>query len=1097
MTHQNKRVGWSVPMEDEEVPWNPTGLLVRKSITEADYIHTTQYNPTTSTSTIDPAKKTEQPPVTKRQRREHKKAESHDPYHFFELEKPQDDGDADIMEEDKDRALKCWHSLPDKEKQRRKSLDSVLSKLQTRNVLNSALHPVWGALSGLIHTKDKNKFADCYAQVMKEADIPLMEVDDDEYYERKDRERRRRHKRKAQKEQKIELPDDVPKRPAGLENGKWVYARLNLSNDESSKYKRNEQETQEDDDVHHSRPALELHLEFYRTSWLDSELATFHKPRVGFHRNAASCLHLPFEDGVPTSSQAILLEHLPALAESSDAHLGSSSGFTQQIESVSGLSALMNDLLIMEYIEEQPPLLANIGMATAIRNYYWPLEGNKDVPPTPKFGREPITRTPQEFTTVFLALKQGELTPMTENNLFKAQLFPHEPDPLNTARTFLLIAREAEVKQRNYKPVQFFIRKMPIVCTVGNQQPQYVVPAPQAHDDKKIERDRLWVYLNRKLQKNEVKVNIGGNIEEVKYTNRLKKRDIEADFKALGNDTIRAVLKPIAEYSKGEIGEGAVYTARSDYTYPSEHDLQAKVRPERICVWEATRSGNSRLNIKFGLGELLKHSAIDFAKQPGAPRHLKYIAKKVLNKKNVQPWIATSAYDKAVKRGETAEEPPLLQMATELFNNRDKLWKLYSHLVSPQKGTKPGDFVKGPEWEGAGNKWHHMLRLMFRKQAAMIRDAEAGTKPSYGDQANARIAQTDQDQDDDDEDDFDKIDQMDFGTTAGSTTQPIKKEPPTVQKQRVAVVLRFIRGRDDPQVEIIKDPELVAEKEKEKELMEQARDDETIAFTGASKKDKRRTVDALRRWKNKSKTEKNTLKQCTKCHGWGHIATNKLCPLYNKTLDDDMDVGEAQVVGDTVKFSKSMLADRDVKHLQRNAGNSKVSFDVAKPGTRPQQPPPTGPDYLNPKYNKHTRRKTPNQAIREILKPIIDSFVSNGYWAAFCGSGSSTKKKKCKDRADLTTIQKGIDDMTLLNIDAIMAQVQIMENNTFQMYTGQSGDDHKLRHMAGLLREELKKKLADVRKEVEQLENTTSLQPSTRKQVVPPSELSKRKRKAQ
>ena len=109
------------------------------------------------------------------------------------------------------------------------------------------------------------------------------------------------------------------------------------------------------------------------------------------------------------------------------------------------LSACDGEMILVEYSEEFPPLVGQIGMASRIKNYYKRKPG-KNEEEIPKYD---LGELAFNYTSPFLGqLEPGQCIRALENNMFLAPVYQH-----NLPRTDFLIIRTRH---------HYYIREIPV-----------------------------------------------------------------------------------------------------------------------------------------------------------------------------------------------------------------------------------------------------------------------------------------------------------------------------------------------------------------------------------------------------------------------------------------------------------------------------------------------------------------------------------------------------------------------------------------------------------------------------------------------------------
>ncbi|EFA78451.1 putative protein serine/threonine kinase [Heterostelium album PN500] len=233
------------------------------------------------------------------------------------------------------------------------------------------------------------------------------------------------------------------------------------------------------------------------------------------------------------------------------------------------LSAREGRVIFVEYMEQNPPLLSNVGMATRVRNYY--RRKNSDDDQFLTFDDGETVMLDHNDESPFL----GEINPGVPiqsmvNNLYKAPIAKHNPNPTD----FLLI------RSRDGK--KWYIREMGTMYTAGQMMPEIEVPAPNSRSANMFVKSRLQAYIYRLFLKK-------SNIQR-----RLKISDVCTAFPGQSETSIRKRLKDCSDFQRGGDDSGW-WTVKDNFPLPTEEELQKLVTPEVVCAYEAMLSGLQRI----------------------------------------------------------------------------------------------------------------------------------------------------------------------------------------------------------------------------------------------------------------------------------------------------------------------------------------------------------------------------------------------------------------------------------------------------------------------------------------------------------------------
>lgn len=133
------------------------------------------------------------------------------------------------------------------------------------------------------------------------------------------------------------------------------------------------------------------------------------------------------------------------------------------------------DLVLVEFCEEHPPLVNQVGMCSKIKNYYKRKAGKDLGPPAYRYGEVAYAHT-----SPFLGiLHPGQSIQAVENNMYRAPIYEHKIPTTD----FVIIRTRA----------QYYIREIDALFVVGQECPLYEVPGPNSKRANNFVRDFLQV----------------------------------------------------------------------------------------------------------------------------------------------------------------------------------------------------------------------------------------------------------------------------------------------------------------------------------------------------------------------------------------------------------------------------------------------------------------------------------------------------------------------------------------------------------------------------------------------------------------------------
>jgi len=408
---------------------------------------------------------------------------------------------------------------------------------------------------------------------------------------------------------------------------------FNISNDTKYEGQNSKDQTQKTGakkhTVRHSQPALRLDSKLYRTHIPDDELRRLHHRKTKFKAN----------------------EIMPVLFRKPKKEKKKSKK-RKDIEKKQDLSANDHRVILMEYVEERPALLNNVGMGTMIMNYYKKPNSALDTIPECEDGVVTVVESEDVVPFISNTLVDGQFFTTTENNMFRAQIFSHNVKSTD----FLLCTRKS-----SNGGTKFYIREIPRAYTVGHTQPQVDVTPPRTRSSESYTNNRLTMFIYRCFldQKKKGRKQL-----------KIKIDDIKEAFPDFPHQTIRERLKALATYDRGS----GVWTAHPSKPIPPERELCNLVSPEMVCINESMLSGDLRLNDK-GIDDEASMVAFElsFARVEQKYRDcIRYIEREKIE----LPWDKTNNFHLCFKGGKEGVKLQLLSVVHQNITNPDKLKQL-------------------------------------------------------------------------------------------------------------------------------------------------------------------------------------------------------------------------------------------------------------------------------------------------------------------------------------------------------------------------------------------------------------------------------------
>lgn len=215
--------------------------------------------------------------------------------------------------------------------------------------------------------------------------------------------------------------------------------------------------------IEHSVPALRLQYPYFQVKLGTAQARTFHRPVLTFR---------------PTT-----LIHFSSANKTKRKH--------QKGKKAKELYPSTKDLtfgdnstsLLLEYSEEHPMIMSQVGMGNRIINYY--RRQTKEDASRPKLDiGETAVLLPEDKSpfSIFGHISPGETVTAVYNSMYRAPIFEHTPRPHDFIVMRCYTAKDGP---------QFFIRHVDHVYTVGQEFPSVSVPGPHSRVVTTASKNRL------------------------------------------------------------------------------------------------------------------------------------------------------------------------------------------------------------------------------------------------------------------------------------------------------------------------------------------------------------------------------------------------------------------------------------------------------------------------------------------------------------------------------------------------------------------------------------------------------------------------------
>lgn len=225
--------------------------------------------------------------------------------------------------------------------------------------------------------------------------------------------------------------------------------------------------------------------------------------------------------------------------------------------------------LLLEYSEEYPIMMSNVGMGSRVVNYY--RRKVKDDTSRPKLDIGDLTvLLPEDKSplTTFGHIDSGEIIPTLHNGLYKAPLFHQKAQ----ASDFLVIRSTTGVRGSRW-----FMRRIEHLRVVGQELPMVVVPGPHSRRVTTAAKNRLKMITYRMIRKSKShRIGVG------KITEHF------ADSTDMQN---RQKMKEFMQFDK----DHKEWRMRSGDDIPDKEAVRTMMNPDEVCLLESMQVGQQHL----------------------------------------------------------------------------------------------------------------------------------------------------------------------------------------------------------------------------------------------------------------------------------------------------------------------------------------------------------------------------------------------------------------------------------------------------------------------------------------------------------------------
>ncbi|EEF39713.1 transcription initiation factor tfiid, putative [Ricinus communis] len=290
----------------------------------------------------------------------------------------------------------------------------------------------------------------------------------------------------------------------------------------------------------------------------------------------------------------------------------------------SDLSVKDGHIFLMEYCEERPLLLSNIGMGANLCTYYQKSSPSDQTGVSLRSGNNSLGNVvvlePTDKSPFLGDIKAGCSQLSLETNMYKAPIFSHK-----VASTDYLLVRSAKGK--------LSIRRIDRIAVVGQQEPLMEVLSPASKNLQAYIINRLLVYVYREYRAAEKR----GTIPWIRAD------ELSALFPYVSETILRKKLKECAVLRKDANGH-LFWSKKRDFIIPSEEELKKMVLPENVCAYESMQAGLYRLK-HLGITRLTLPTSVSTAMSQLPDEAIALAAASHIERElQITPWSLSSNF---------------------------------------------------------------------------------------------------------------------------------------------------------------------------------------------------------------------------------------------------------------------------------------------------------------------------------------------------------------------------------------------------------------------------------------------------------------------
>jgi len=308
--------------------------------------------------------------------------------------------------------------------------------------------------------------------------------------------------------------------------------------------------------IEHSGVALRLQHPFFKTKLSKADARAFHRPQF-----------------------TVKVDHEIRLSKMHSRKKKKDRG-----KDIASILATSNDLslsdnttaVLMEFSEEYPPIISNVGMGSKLINFYRKLGAGDETKPKLDIGEtNTLDLVDKSPFGDYGHLEPGEISRVLYNKVIKAPIFNHEVN----SNDFILIRNHTRAGGPRY-----FLRQYQHLFVVGQTLPIIDVPSPHSRRALNVQKARLKMIVFRVLKRMRAEGKSEG----------LHVRHISRHFPDQNDLQIRARLKEFMDFKKSGSNQGH-WELKFNEPIPDEEGIRSMVNPEMVVLVDSMQAGARHL----------------------------------------------------------------------------------------------------------------------------------------------------------------------------------------------------------------------------------------------------------------------------------------------------------------------------------------------------------------------------------------------------------------------------------------------------------------------------------------------------------------------